>query len=71
MPTGQVAIEAQHAVLVMFTNHSNRYSPIVSSKFRSYDSHLIIEKAFVIARVTDRINAIPNSGENYVTRFIL
>jgi len=45
---------------------TNRYLPIVFHNLRGYDSHLIIKKAFDVVGA-DKINAIPNSGEKFMT----
>ena len=45
---------------------TNRYLPIVFHNLRGYDSHLILKKAFDVVGA-DKINAIPNSGEKFMT----
>ena len=45
---------------------SNRYLPIVFHNLRGYDSHLILKKAFDVVGA-DKIHAIPNSGEKFMT----
>ena len=47
--------------------YSNRYLPIVFHNLRGYDSHLIIKKAFEVMKGTEKIDAIPNSGEKFMT----
>ena len=34
---------------------------------RGYDSHLIIKKAFEVVKEGEKIDAIPNSGEKFMT----
>ena len=46
---------------------SNRYLPVVFHNLRGYDSHLILKKAFEIVKDGESINAIPNSGEKFMT----
>jgi hypothetical protein len=47
---------------------TNRYLPVVFHNLRGYDSHLILKKAFdIIGDSKDKINAIPNSGEKFMT----
>ena len=46
---------------------SNRYLPVVFHNLRGYDSHLIIKKAFEIVKDGEKIDAIPNSGETFMT----
>ena len=45
----------------------NRYLPVVFHNLRGYDSHLIIKKAFEVVKDGESINAIPNSGEKFMT----
>ena len=45
---------------------TNRYLPIVFHNLRGYDSHLILKKAFEVVGA-EKINAIPNSGEKFMT----
>jgi hypothetical protein len=45
----------------------NRYLPVVFHNLRGYDSHLIIKKAFEVVKEGEKIDAIPNSGEKFMT----
>ena len=40
---------------------------MVFHNLRGYDSHLILKKAFEIIKDGENINAIPNSGEKFMT----
>ncbi len=40
---------------------------MVFHNLRGYDSHLIIKKAFEVVKDGESINAIPNSGEKFMT----
>ena len=40
---------------------------MVFHNLRGYDSHLILKKAFEIIKDGESINAIPNSGEKFMT----
>ena len=47
--------------------YSNRFLPVVFHNLRGYDSHLIIKKAFEVVQGKEKIDAIPNSGEKFMT----
>ena len=47
--------------------YSNRFLPVVFHNLRGYDSHLIIKKAFEVVKGKERLEAIPNSGEKFMT----
>ena len=47
--------------------YSNRFLPVVFHNLRGYDSHLIIKKAFEVVKDKENIDAIPNSGEKFMT----
>ena len=46
---------------------TNLYLPVVFHNLRGYDSHLIIKKAFEVVKEGEKIDAIPNSGEKFMT----
>lgn len=46
---------------------SNRYLPVVFHNLRGYDSRLIIKKTFDVVQGDEKINAIPNSGEKFMS----
>jgi hypothetical protein len=47
--------------------YTNRFLPVVFHNLRSYDSHLIIKKAFEVAKGEEKFDAIPNTGEKFMT----
>ena len=47
--------------------YSNRYLPVALRNLRGYDSHLIIKKAFDVVKGAEKIDAIPNSGDKFMT----
>ena len=63
--TGNYRGAAHNACNINYFN--NRYLPVVFHNLRGYDSHLILKKAFEIIKEGENINAIPNSGEKFMT----
>ena len=63
--TGNYRGAAHNACNINYFN--NRYLPVVFHNLRGYDSHLILKKAFEIIKDGESINAIPNSGEKFMT----
>ena len=73
--TGKFRGAAHNSCNINYFN--NRYLPCVFHNLRGYDSHLIIKKAFDIIEMNktinpnkktkETINAIPNSGEKFMT----
>ena len=47
--------------------YSNRYLPVFVHNLRGYDAHLILRQAFEIVGKKERINAIPQSKEKFMT----
>ena len=45
----------------------NRYLPICVNNLRGYDSHIILKQAFEIVEKKERIHAIPQSTEKFMT----
>ncbi len=45
----------------------NRYLPIFVHNLRGYDSHIILKQAFEIVEKKERIHAIPQSTEKFMT----
>ena len=45
----------------------NRYLPVFVHNLRGYDAHLILKEAFDIAERKDKISAIPQSTEKFMT----
>ena len=43
------------------------FLPAVLHNLRGYDSHLIIKKAFEVVQGKEKIDAIPNSGDKFMT----
>ncbi len=46
---------------------TNRCLPVAFHNLQGYDSHLIIKKAFEVVKEGEKLDAIPNSGENFMT----
>ena len=47
--------------------YANRYLPIFVHNLRGYDAHLVLKQAFEIVGKKERINAIPQSSEKFMT----
>ena len=63
--TGNYRGAAHNACNINYFN--NRYLPVVFHNLRGYDSHSIFKKAFEIIKDGENVNAIPNSGEKFMT----
>ncbi len=63
--TGNYRGAAHNACNISYFN--NRYLPVVFHNLRGYDSHLILKKAFEIVKDGESKNAIPNSGDKFMT----
>ncbi len=50
-----------------FNYFQNRYLPIFVHNLRGYDSHIILKQAFEIVEKKERIHAIPQSTEKFMT----
>ncbi len=47
--------------------YHNRYLPVFVHNLRGYDAHLILREAFDVVEKKERIHAIPNSTEKFMT----
>ena len=47
--------------------YSNRFLPVVFRNSRGYDSHLITKKSFEAVHGKEKTDAIPNSGDKFMT----